>query len=351
MAKTAKKSGTKKTSTKQTAAQATTTQPTLVPTVEHVEAAIGRSVRANTILERCVCLTLERHYFGNDRQISVDKVIEAANGQTDMLDGKQIHATKRLIPTDEILPVKRLFWTEAESKLKRKAIPGHRVFGNTSFLIPLATVEELDADLVKAQTTIHEAAVALGERYADAIERQRVALGPLFNEADYVSKAALIDSFSLDWSYVRFGAPERLEAVNHVLAANAERKHTQKLERAYDEVLYGLRESAAEVLGDLEERLTPKADGKARTIRGTALRDLEEFIKYLPARNMTDDDKLPAIMARVQARAQGLSVETLRDDVAARESLRAVVAEAKAAVGELVEVTRRGINFGSLSAA
>jgi len=310
---------------------------------------VSKEVQAATILQRSVCLTLECHYLGNKRKIDLEKVVEVSGG-TMTMDERQFHLTKKLIDSKELNPVMRVYGV-AKAKLRAKAIHCNKVFGERTYLIPLAVLKEVDDDLTTCARELGIQATALGRRYQAAVETQRVSLGPLFNAADYISPSAVVESFKLDWSYVSFAAPDRLEQVSHALALHAEQKHTDKLAAAFDEVLYGLRETAIEVLADLEEKLTPAETGKTKGLRGTALNTLQEFMKYLPARNMTGDDQLAAVMARVAARAEGISVETLKDDVGAREALRAAATDAKAVLAELVETKRRGISFGGLTAA
>ncbi len=328
------------------------------------EPQISREMQAATILEKSVCLTLECHYLGNNRQVDVDALVSAMSiglgaPREDAIengtDADQFHVTKRLIPTRELNPVMRVFGV-AKAKLRAKAIATHRVFGERSYLIPLALVEETDADLVACEHELKKQARELAyRRYAAAVEKQKTALGPLFKAGDYLAPEQVVAAFAIDWSFVSFAAPDKLESVSHVLAMNAERKHTNKLTAAYDEVLVGLRASALEVMTDLEQRLTPD-DGKPKVLRGAALRDLAEFIQYLPARNLTDDVELAAVMARVARRAEGLDVQTLRDSDATREALREAASEAKAVLVGLVETgrrassARRAISFTPLTA-
>jgi hypothetical protein len=318
----------------------------------------ARNAHALTILERSVCLTLSCHYLGNNRKVELQDLVEAANGPREesetgheqiAIDEQQFYATKRLIPSEELRPVMRVFGV-AKSKLRVKAISAHQIFGERTYLIPWDLVTETDADLEACQAELKAQAHDLAfRRYQPAVEKQRTALGPLFREGDYLTPALVEAAFSIDWDYVSFKAPDKLETVSRALAMRADKKYSDKLSQAYDEVLVGLRASALRVMKDLARRLTPGEDGKPKAMRGTALRDLQEFMAYLPQRNMTDDTALADALARVSALAEGLNVETLRSNEATRQAFRQVVDEASETLAGLVEeVGRRAISFGAL---
>lgn len=306
---------------------------------------------AQTILQRSVPLTLECHHLGNHRKVDVTELVEKNGGQME-LDEAQFTSARKLIDSKELAPCMRVI-SLAKSYLRRKAISTHRVFGERTYLVPLESVEAVDAQLTAYAEELRAEAAALSLRYQAAVERQRAAQGPLFRERDYVTPEQVVQAFAVDWSYVSFAAPDRLESVSSALAQAAHRKHTQRLTAAFDEVVVGLRASALEVVRGLEERLRPeaRADGRRRTIRDTALRDLEEFIADLPARNLGDDGKLTAVMERVRAAAKGKDVEALRDDAAMRAALHAAtVAAAKELEGLVEAAPRRAISFGPLGA-
>ena len=315
-----------------------------------------KSQQTATILQKSVCLRLSTHFMGNNRKVAIDTLIEAAGGTQEghesKVDEGQFHVTKRLLPTAELNPVMRVF-SVAKAKLRVKAIAAHDVFGEGTYLIPLALVKAVDADLVECEAELRTQASALAyTRYTAAVEKQAIALGPAFKAGDYLTPAEVETAFSIDWSYVSFAAPDNLESVSHVLAARANEKHQNQLAQAYDSVLVGLRASALEVMTDLEARLTPSTDGKRKKLFGTALDDLKEFQAYLPARNLTGDDDLSGVMARVAARSEGYDVATLRDSDAAKAALCAVVTEAKDALAGLVQdAGRRAITFGKIGAA
>lgn len=316
----------------------------------------NRDRQVATILERSICITLEVHILGNERKVDVEAFVDAAapehkeSGAALAIDAEQFRATLKLIPQAEVRPVLRV-QNRAKAYLRSMATSTHRVFGDRSYLVPLALLDEVVARLREFRAEVQRESAALALRYDAAVEAQRRKLGPLFRPDQYRTAVEVARAYTLDWDYVSFAVPDRLETVSATLAEEAQAKHRAKLAAAYDEVLVGLRASALDIVSDLEARLTPTADGKRRTIRDTALRDLEAFAAVLPSRNLTDDAALARVMDRLRKRAAGFDVETLRDSDAARETLRAAVGEAKATLAALVSESRRGISFGELVAA
>lgn len=312
-------------------------------------------VKAFTILERCVCLTLECHWLGNDRKIGLEALVDAAVGEEDEggrqleVDEKQVRATKKLVDQSVLLPCMRVF-SRAKALLRQKAIATHRVFGERSYLVPLAHIVEVDEGLEALKQELGREARELAyEQYEPAVEKQRAALGPLFKEGDYLSPAQVAAKFWMDWSYVSFAAPERLEHVNHVLARKSHAKYERKLADAFNEAVMQLRADALRVVKALVKRLEPGADGRRKGIRDTALRDIQAYVAALPTMNVADDPELPAALQALGDLAVGLDPQTLRDDQAMRAALAEEAEKAAERLEALVQAgPKRAISFGPL---
>ena len=302
-----------------------------------------KTTEAATILQRSVCLSLECHYLGNNRQIDLGEVVEAAGG-TVTFDAEQFHVVERLVDRKELREATRAV-NEAKHYLQTRAIAAHRIFGQRTYLVPVVSIEEIEAWLTRQEAIVRQKAAAVAARYDMAAVAQRAALGPLAS-TKYPTAAEVAAAYSIDWVYVSFAAPDRLTTVNRAIAERARVRYEGKLRNAFDVTVATLHQSAVEVMRDLEQRLAPGADGKPRVIRGTALRDLEEFAAHLPARNLTDDQQLAAIVARVAARTTGLDVGTLRQSDALRADLHQAAVAARAQLEELIEtVGRRAIRL------
>lgn len=294
----------------------------------------------HTILREAVCLTLWCRYPGNTRKVDISHVDLVEHDTRDEVeaDKKQLTMTKKLVDNKLLNPPLALV-RKAKQYLRSRAISTSRVFGERTYLIPLALVEEVDRELVQYAAQIRIEAVAVGAEWGAAIERQRVKLGPLFNANDYMSADAVARAYSLDWSYVSFEAPERLQTVDRALFRAAAAKHEARMNEAFTEVRLVLRETLRQTVGDLVRKLEPSSGSKRKTIRGTVLEDLTDFLATFSARNLTDDSELDALVAQLRAATSGVDAEALRDGDVLRERLLATAREATGRLDALVEET------------
>jgi hypothetical protein len=323
-----------------------------------------------TILKRSVCLRLECSFIGNSRQVPLNEieltmpktkaqplaaavVQELAGGEPaapeseTKADKDELRMSKQLLDRRDLTQVAGVLQA-AKNYLRSVATQGHRVFGAGTYLVPLTAVLDVEDRLKQFQADLAVAVDALVEKYPEMIEKRKAKLGPLFDAKDYLSPLELRAEFGLDWNYVSFAAPEQLEAVDRAVVEAVQAKKEGQLADAYEEVVAQLREQALTVMQELAERLRPGADGKPKALRGTALRDLQDFQAMLPKRNYHEDAKLEAAVKKVVDYAEGIDVNALRSIPSLRQGLQEVTAQVVAELGELVETTRRrGISFGN----
>jgi hypothetical protein len=311
------------------------TMAILEPTKTHSETA--------KILDRAVCLMLQCRYLGNHRKIDVDDLVEVAGGsKLDVEAEQQLTATKKLVDSKELLPAMRVL-RMAKKKLRKMAIPSHRVFGERSYLVPLAKVEEIDNELVALSDLLREEAAKLALRYAEAQEKQRAALGKLFREDDYLKPSAVAAAYAIEWNYVSFQSPEKLETVSSALAQASQKRYEKKLSDAFEEVRQTLRRTALRVTREFVEKLGQDKTGKPKAVRGSALDDLKAFVANYRDMNLTDDAELDGLVRDLRSLETGTSVDDLRDDESAREQALDRAAEIVQRLEVLVG--SRGISF------
>lgn len=308
-----------------------------------------RPTQSAQILQRAVCLVLHRHWLGNSRSVDTAQVVAGAEGKAEKVEGKAVTSTKRLIDTAALRPCLRILEDTVDG-LRKRAIAAHNVFGNGTYLIPLAMVQEADEYLRGQQTRLAVEVELLVQNYEAEIEKQRAKLEPLglFDREQYPSLLEVRQAFSIDWSYVSFATPERLETVDTALFEAANRKYDAKMAEAYEEVRLVLRETLRQFVGELVGKLEPKGDGKQRRYHGTMLRDLTEFLSTFSMRNITDDGELASIVARLRRLTNGLDAEQLRDFDNLRESVRGELSGVGDELDKLVVTSRRRISVGSL---
>lgn len=309
-----------------------------------------KTTQAASILQRSVCLTLECHYLGNNRRVDLEELVgteQKEDGTT--IDESVFHATKRLLDPKVLRPCHRKIG-QAKSLLRGRAVSAHRVFGERSYLIPIMDVEAIDAELTTLSGELAEEAALLAAVYTQAVEDQRVKLGAHFKASDYVTPAEVMKAHRIDWSFVSFESPDRLETVSMALAQKSRAKYETRLSHAYEETVLQVRSAALSVMQGLVEKLGPGKDGKPKGLRGTALDDVLEFCNRLPSLNsIAGDDDLTAAVAQVQAVVSGVDVKQLRDSQALRDAVQKVASDASAVLEGLVVAGRgRAISFSEV---
>ena len=325
----------------------------MTPT-ELMQEQTNKSTQAYAVLERAVCVTLSFSYLGNNRKVDLDELGTSAGGGTDKSDATAtgdesvFHATKRLLDPKVLRPCGRVIG-KAKAFMVSASLPMSSVFGDRTYLIPIALVEDVDAQMEKFREELAEECVKLSESYDAAKEEQREKLGPHFKDSDYMTLAEVRKSFSMDWSYVTFASPDRLQTVSMALAQRSRAKYESQLEQAYEQTVLTLRQRARDVMAQLAHKLKPGPDGKPRTLRGTALDDLREFCDRLPAMNsIAGDDDLVEAVSAVEAATTGMDVKDLRDNEALRAQLATLAADVSEQLDALVVARSRAISFGTL---
>lgn len=304
-----------------------------------------RAGRAAAILERSVCLVLERHYLGNHRSVSTEAVVQEAGGDKGKVDASQVRSTKRLVDSAVLNPAMKIL-DQVQARLRHMAVPAHNVFGPRCYLLPIAAVEDADAYLRQAQEELAVESALIVQRYQAAVDEQRARLGGLFDASQYPSLDDVSRAFRIGWSYVSFAAPERLESVGPTIFRRAQEQFQAKLADAFEEVRLARRAMLQELIGDLLRRLEPGANGQRKALRDTALDDLNAFLANAERMDITDDAELAGMTERLRAMLAGRDVEALRDSADLRQTLLADARQAAEALGTMVRSVRRGIDFG-----
>lgn len=306
-----------------------------------------------TILQKSVCITLHCHYFGNTRKVDmddIDLVKDAADDGAERddvgVDKDQVRLTKYLVDRKSITPVHRVIG-KAKSYLRSKSIQAHRVFGESSYLVPLASLAEVVAALKGFAAEIAIEVEPIAARWADIVAEQAARLGPeLFDASQYPSADDVRKAFGIDWGFVSFQAPEQIASVDSALYETIKAEKDAQLTDAYYEVVRTLREDALRVARDLAAKLAPAADGKPKRLHPSALKALAAYVEGLPERDLTDDAPLRDALARVTALADGVDVEALRSSDVLRAELRAAAEQASETLAGLVkDAGIRAISF------
>lgn len=311
----------------------------------------SRNVQAATILERSVCLTVRMRILGNHRKVKTERVVEAVHGDletSELKDGRQLHTTKKLVDSKELSACFRA-QAVAKDKLRLIAIPSHRVFGEGTFLIPNRAVVQAEAALKAQLAELRTEALALRDRWPDAVARQASLLGPkLFDASIYPTASEAAEAWDIEWNWVSFKAPEQLETVDSAVFEAAQARNEARFAAAYDEVRLVLRETLRQVTAEIARKLAPTSDGKPRVFKNTVLDDLTAFLSTFELRNIADDSELARVVGHLRQLTKGVDPQQLRDIDELREQVRKRMQAATSALDGMIGTGRRAIAFGDI---
>lgn len=294
-----------------------------------------KTQQAITILQRSFCLYLQLGWLGKWRKVDAKSLQMEKDGEKLESEKKALTVTKRLVDSSYTRKVESII-SGAKSDMRRFSINSARVFGPGTFIVPNEKVQEVEDMLNTRLAQMNAAKVELAAQWAEVIEDSKTRLGKLFNAAEFPTADDVLADYDIEWSYVSFSAPDRLETVDSAIFEASKQKYQKRLSAAYEEVLTQVRTMALTTMQELASRLKPGDDGKPKVLRETALRDLQSLVEQLPFLNLTDDSAVAAIVAKVGGMASGLSVDVLRDNKMIRSMLQNAAEEAVARLDELI---------------
>ncbi len=307
------------------------------------------TTRSISILERSVCMVLHCGYLGNSRKVYLEGVDMEKDGKTLTGEKDELGATKRLFASKDLRPCTKII-SSVKNKLRSMSLGGgERMFGDGAYLIPLEFVAEARETIRTGRESLTTNIESLVAKLPTLIEERRQKLGPLFDLSQYPTADQIRAAYRISYNFMSFGAPDRLVDVDVAIAEEAQAEWNERLSNAYEDVVLGLRESAASVMHELANRLGAGDDGELRALRGTALRDVNDLLERLPILNsIGDDDELAGKLARVGVYLKGVDVDMLRKAPSVRESLQKLAEQTAKQLDELVTTGKRAISFEPL---
>jgi hypothetical protein len=309
------------------------------------------TARTGNILARSVALILHCGYLGNHRKVNLGGLDMQKDGATLDREKDELGATKRLFAAKDLTACQKSI-ASVKDRLRAMSVDGGtRMFGDGAYLIPLGFVPEAIAVIEDGRSLLRANIATLVDRLPALIDERAKKLGPLFVRSEYPTADDIKAAYRVDYNFVSFGAPDQLAEVDESVAYRARQEWDARLSSAYEDVVLGLRESAAAVMGELADRLGAGDDGTPKAIRGTALRDINDLLERLPVLNsIGEDDELAGKLARIGVYLKGIDVEVLRKAPSVRAHLQAMAAETAKDLEALVITGKRAISFGPLPA-
>ena len=278
------------------------------------------------------------HWFGVRKSLTQQQTAQAADAFG--AEDRFLSAAKKLLDTTH--PAFKAV-TAVRSRLQSywKGVslpfpdPGVR-------LIHRDQVEEFANRMSLFQEELDDAVVILDNRYGELRATAQQNLGYLYNSADYPE--SLIGLFSIEFDFPSVEPPNYLQYLNPELY----QQECERVQRRFDEAIQLAEEAflgeLAKLVSHLTERLSGKADGKAKIFRDSAVENLTEFFNRFRQLNVRSNEQLDSLVSDAQRIVRGIEPQELRDNAGLRQQVATELSRVQSVLdGLLVDRPRRNI--------
>jgi len=307
------------------------TTATAMPGGSLAQAQAGENVQdLGGVMERTLCLSLTLGRYGTSRRVDSELV------QTDA-DKKLVRVTKRILRHPLVDAIRKHDGGTREWVVEH-SVPSF--FRGGLYLVAFEGVEEVDDYLAERDVERTALVTALIDAYAapgGLIETDREQLGDIFDEAEYPKPAVVRAAYVFDTRWLTFATPKKLKAISAAIFQREVEKQERAIAAVGEQVQALLRAELKDLVDHMADRLEVDGKtGKPKVFRSTLVSNLGEFLDTVKLRNVTGDSELEQVSERLRKLLEGVTVETLREEGALRDHVRARMDEIKAALATMV---------------
>ena len=252
------------------------------------------------LARKTVCIKVRLSTMGNTRKVSTSQI--EADADKDLL-----RVSKHLLDSAELKAIGR-FDGEIRRYLYNMCLP----FEIGIHLLPIAALEAVEARLRQFAVDRAELVKSFLAAYPSVCQDAARRLRGLYNPADYPQVDEAAREFGFSWQYVSFGVPDQLKGISREVWEQEREKAAQRMAEASAEIQQVLRESMAELVTHMAERLKEGADGKPLKFKQSTVGNLVEFLENFSFRNVTDDQELQALVGQARDLLRGIHADDLR---------------------------------------
>lgn len=305
------------------------------PTIER------NPVDPDTFAKKTVILSMTLHRLGQSRLLATSALTESLKDA----DPESVSAHKKLFKDCPELKAIDALLGDVARYIASRALPS--LFRGGVWLLPVASIEKVDAYLTDAAAKLPVLAQAFLNVYEKRVEESKARLKHLAEDVDYPSTEKVRRAFSIEWRFLTFDTPSSLKGISRALWEREAKKAAAAIVEAREAAVSLLRAEAKGLVDHMIARLTPGDDGKAKIIRGSVVDNLVAFLETFGERNeVAADEELAKTLGEVKALLEGVDSATLRDEEGVRDAVVSGMNEVKAKLDVLVTVApKREISF------
>lgn len=280
--------------------------------------------------------------IGNRKKVHTSQ-IDVTGDTEKKTDKTWLAVSKKLIDAEELDAISALDG-EIRWYIETRALPSNLKKG--IYLVPVDFIEEMESKLTAFAERRRDLVAQLITAYEGLVREAQGRLDKLFNSADYLTRADLANSFGLKWQYVTFDTPASLATISRHLYEEEKKKAEAAWKEASEAIRQLLRESMAELVDDMVDKLTPKPDGKQKVFRDSSIGYYQDFLATFDPKNITDDAQLKALVDKAKGLLRGVKPDRLRESENTREVVRAGFTQIKKLLDPmLIDRPKRAIAF------
>lgn len=283
--------------------------------------------QVSDITKTCVFLKLTLSRLGDKRGVPSEQVEVDAN--------KDLVKIRKIIFRSHRFDAIRSLDGEVRRYVRDICLP----FEPGLHLVPLGIVEQIKTQLMNYYARRLELIASFVEIWPELMGEARPELRALFDEGDYSKNVG--DAFEMSWQFLMFTAPTELDSLNPKIFQEERAKMQARMQEAWEEARYVLRETCLGLVTHLREQLEPDVHGAPKRLSGSTVKHLWDFISSEPLRNVTGDRELAQYSEQMRALLNGVDRETLKEGDGLRARVRAELQKIETAITQSIETAPR----------
>jgi len=214
------------------------------------------------------------------------------------------------------------------------------------YLVPRPILSEVDDRLDQYEDERKQAIGELARVYLWGCDQAKVDLGPLHRAEWYPSTAEQFCArYYVTRGFIPLWVPDdRLKEEAGDLYQREQERCRERISRAADEIVLGMRASLLTLTQELQDALTRKDEaGRPKSFKSTTLEKVREWIETFRYRNVTGDQELARVVEQAREALKGVDASAIKSSNATRAAVVATMATVTSTLASLASAkpTRR----------
>ena len=278
------------------------------------EASRTRGEAAEFVRDNCTAIRLKFTWFGKTRSLTDEQLSEAA--ETFGAESEALSASKKILGRHKTITALDRVKRDITDYFKSVSLPYPE---NGVRLIRRDLLDEFEQKVQSFQRKLYDATSALTKALPEIKVERRVALGNLFDEANY--PATFFGMFGVTWNVENVSPPDYLMELKPELYERELSRCRGLLEQAVAKAEEAFITEFSELVESLEDKLNGEADGKPKVVKDLYIENLRDFIDKFGKLNVRSNGQLTKLVTEADALLDGVSGKMMRK----RPELRGVI--------------------------